>query len=72
MLCAAPFTVSVLVCSGNDVGMPELRWFACQLVNGSHGIAAMQFGRCPRWRRWLFQLGTVVLTDGLAAPVAVL
>jgi len=28
-LCATPLTVSVLVCSGNVVGMPALRWKLC-------------------------------------------
>ena len=32
--CGRPSTLSVLVCSGNVVGMPELRWKKCQLVSG--------------------------------------
>jgi len=32
--CGTPFTVSALVCSGNAVGMPMLRWFAWKLFSG--------------------------------------
>src|SRR4029453_8275805 len=35
-LCGTPLTVSVLVCSGNVVGMPALRWKLCLLVGGIH------------------------------------
>src|ERR1700722_290721 len=59
LLCAAPFTVNADVCSGNDVGMPELRWCVCQLVSGSHGTCGAV--------RIEFH-GTVKVYDGFWAP----
>src|SRR3954464_12845321 len=34
--CGTPSTLSALVCSGKEVGIPELRWCVCVLFGGSH------------------------------------
>ena len=37
LVCGAPSTITELLTSGNDVGMPPLRWYEWKLVNGSNG-----------------------------------
>src|SRR5436190_14418599 len=41
--CGEPSTVSALVCNGNAVGMPALRWCVCALVAGNHCAYAGRF-----------------------------
>src|SRR5258706_13566714 len=60
--CAAPLTVNAAVCSGNDVGIPPLRWCVCQLVSGRYGTWASVTGE--------FQ-GMTMLYAGAWAPVSV-
>src|SRR3954454_5900491 len=46
MFWAVPFTLRVLTCSGNDVGMPELACCVCHVVAGIHatpGIVVVEF-----------------------------
>src|SRR6476660_4084669 len=72
VLCATLSTVRVLVCSGNAVGIPELRWYACQLVKGRYGTDAMQLGSGVVTAHVLFQFDGTVDTAGLPALLAVL
>src|SRR5678815_3840252 len=59
--CATPFTVSEFDCSGNDTGMPLLRWCVCALAFGRNWKLADVLA--------LFQLGGVNSQLGFWLPV---